>query len=475
MRHTKGRWLASRFVLEPWQREFWWEALEVDPATGLRVYTEVGLGLPRKNGKSGVASAGGPLLPRRRRRGRARGLRRRGRPGPGRHRARPGPAHRPSRAHRCAGCCASRRTSSRARATAASCARSRPTPRSSTGSTRAPTSSTSSTPTATAPSTPRSRPARSRASSPSRCGSRPRGRVDSFLGEMYPVMETGPGELEDRGTLRIYRDRVNGILIWWYGAPDDADIEDPAVWRAANPASWLQDGHELGREYARLRARGALTEWRTYHLNQFVATLEGWMPDADWRACAGDVRLRADEPVYACVRVAHDHRTRGRGSRPAPGRARRRARCAPSRAPEGEYVAGRGDRAAPARPPRPLPRAGSSPRSPSAPGGTVRRARPGPEVVCHGAFFEPSRQRLARRGPRDARRALDPRAHRTCRRRAHAARDRGLARPRRRPRDHAPDVRVTAEPCPKGWALASAERRVDRRRRWRRCSRSSGP
>ena len=57
VRHTKGRWSGQPFVLESWQREFWWEALEVDPATGLRVYTEVGLGLPRKNGKSGVASA----------------------------------------------------------------------------------------------------------------------------------------------------------------------------------------------------------------------------------------------------------------------------------------------------------------------------------------------------------------------------------------------------------------------------------
>jgi hypothetical protein len=52
VRHTKGRWSGQPFVLEPWQREFWWEALEVDPATGLRVYTEVGLGLPRKNGKA---------------------------------------------------------------------------------------------------------------------------------------------------------------------------------------------------------------------------------------------------------------------------------------------------------------------------------------------------------------------------------------------------------------------------------------
>ena len=39
------------------------------------------------------------------------------------------------------------------------------------------------------------------------------GAVGTFLHEMYRVMETGSGELEDRGTLRIYRDRVNGTLI----------------------------------------------------------------------------------------------------------------------------------------------------------------------------------------------------------------------------------------------------------------------
>ncbi len=56
---TKGRWARQPLILEDWQREFWWEALEIDPATGLRVYSEVGLGIPTKNGKSTMASAGG--------------------------------------------------------------------------------------------------------------------------------------------------------------------------------------------------------------------------------------------------------------------------------------------------------------------------------------------------------------------------------------------------------------------------------
>jgi len=58
---------------------------------------------------------------------------------------------------------------------------------------------------------------------------------------------------------------------------------------------------------------------------------EGWMPDEDWRACAGDVLLRADEPVYACVRIAHDNRSAAVEPRPAadqplPGRARHLSR-----------------------------------------------------------------------------------------------------------------------------------------------------
>jgi hypothetical protein len=33
IRHTKGRWAGRPVVYEDWQREFWWEALEFDPAT----------------------------------------------------------------------------------------------------------------------------------------------------------------------------------------------------------------------------------------------------------------------------------------------------------------------------------------------------------------------------------------------------------------------------------------------------------
>ena len=76
-----------------------------------------------------------------------------------------------------------------------------PTPRSSTASTPRPTSSTSSTPTSPPSSTPRSRPAPAPASSPSRSGSRTAGVAgEGILAELFESMFTGSGELEDRGS-----------------------------------------------------------------------------------------------------------------------------------------------------------------------------------------------------------------------------------------------------------------------------------
>ncbi|CAN5671046.1 terminase large subunit [soil metagenome] len=226
------------------------------------------------------------------------------------------------------------------------------------------------------------------------------GSRDSFLHEMYTVMETGPGELEDRGSLRIYRDRANGTLIWWYGAPDDADIHDPEVWRAANPASWLQDGKELRKEYERLKARGALVEWRTYHLDQFVDQLEAWMAPDLWAGCAGQVVIDPRQPAYACVRVAHDHRSAAVAIAQRQGsKVVLSVRTFPDEPlPEGEYVE--------AEPIEAHIRALRQ-RYPARviaevryrPGGkSYQRPLPGPEVLHHGAFFEPSRQRLAAAG-----------------------------------------------------------------------------
>jgi phage terminase large subunit-like protein len=109
-------------------------------------------------------------------------------------------------------------------------------------------------------------------------------------------MFSGSGELEVRDSLLIYRDRAAGTLIFWYGAGRDADIEDPAVWAGANPASW-RDAGTLATEFTALKNRGALLEWRRYHLNQFLGTEDAWLHGGVWSGTRGDLPLDPARPI----------------------------------------------------------------------------------------------------------------------------------------------------------------------------------
>ena len=124
-------------------------------------------------------------------------------------------------------------------------------------------------------------------------------------------MDTGPGELEDRGLpAHLPRPRQRHAHLVVRRAATDADIEDPAVWRAANPASWLQDGRELGQEFARLKARGALLEWRTLPprpVRRVARAVDGAARTG--RPAPATRSSKPELPVFACVRIAHDHRS----------------------------------------------------------------------------------------------------------------------------------------------------------------------
>lgn len=298
IRHTKGRWAGQPLVFEPWQYEFWNEALEYDGKTGLRIYQEVGLGIPRKNGKSTMAAAAGIYMldadveqgepevyvaaaargqagivmgqslrmlnasPRLRAVGlipRAQSIIHARNGGVMRAIAADAPLQHglnPSaniideiHAHKSGDLYTALTTGTGAR----------------------------------------DQPFTLWITTAGVAG-------HGILGELYGSMVTGPGELEDRGALRIYRDRVNGVLIYWYGAPIDADIEDPAVWMATNPASWRTEA-VLAKEYARLAARGELLAWRQLHLNQHVGTEEAWLPVGAWRTSVGGVNLDPRLPL----------------------------------------------------------------------------------------------------------------------------------------------------------------------------------
>jgi phage terminase large subunit-like protein len=300
VRHTKGRWAGRPLVYEDWQREFWWEALEFDPATGLRIYNEVGLGIPRKNTKSTMASAAGLYM-----------LDADGEPEPEVYVA--------AAARNQAGIVLGQARSMVRRSPrlldrlmphrySIECARN--------GGIMRSLSSDAALQHGLNPSANiidelhAHKSAELYTALTTGTGAREQpftlwistaGVADEgILAQLFGSMFSGTGELEDRGSLLIYRDRLNGTLIYWYGAPRGADIEDPAVWFAANPISWLHDGKYLRAQFARLKARGALLEWRRYHLNQFVGFEDTWLADAPaaWEQCSdASVPLDAQLPI----------------------------------------------------------------------------------------------------------------------------------------------------------------------------------
>lgn len=273
-------------TFEDWQRDFWWEALEVDPVTGRRIYTEVGLGLPRKNGKSLVASAAGLYF-----------LTADGEAEP--------EVYVGAGAQQQAGI-VMKQSLSMARQSPAlrpyvkvlkylvECPRN--------GGIMRALSSDGALQHGLNPSCNVIDEVHAHKDSTlwtamtTGTGAREQpftlwittGGPDeeNLLADLLGQMTSGLGTIEQRTPyLRIYRNREAGVLIYWYGAPKDADIEDPAVWLGCNPASWLDEPY-MRREFLKLQGRGHLLEWRIYHLNQILGSEEAWLPDGAWRSRA---------------------------------------------------------------------------------------------------------------------------------------------------------------------------------------------
>ena len=272
-------------MFEGWERDFWWEALELDPVTKRRVYTEVGLGLPRKNGKSTQAAAAGLYF-----------LTADGEPEP--------EVYVGAGAQQQAGIVLSQSLSmarqSPALAPYVKVQKYNVECLTNGGRMRA-LSSDGALQHGLNPSCNLIDELHAHKDSAlytaltTGTGAREEPFTlwittagtddDNLLADLYGQMYSGPGQLEQRSPyLMIYRDRQSGVLIYWYGAPKEADPDDPAVWNGCNPASWLREGSYLAQEHRKLKAKGHSLEWRIYHLNQILGVEETWLPDGAWEA-----------------------------------------------------------------------------------------------------------------------------------------------------------------------------------------------
>ena len=89
------------------------------------------------------------------------------------------------------------------------------------------------------------------------------GSTDTLLGRLFEHgKRIAAGELDD-----------DAFGFWWWGAPDDADPTDPAVWRRANPnlAEGLLDEDDFRAAIASAGTAG-FSGFQRYRLNQWIRT-----------------------------------------------------------------------------------------------------------------------------------------------------------------------------------------------------------
>lgn len=85
------------------------------------------------------------------------------------------------------------------------------------------------------------------------------------------------------------------FMAWWE-ASADADYRDPEVWRAANPGF---DDLVSAEDFESAVRRTPEPEFRTKRLNQWVSSAEAWLPAGAWALCVDERDYFDDEIILA--------------------------------------------------------------------------------------------------------------------------------------------------------------------------------
>lgn len=131
----------------------------------------------------------------------------------------------------------------------------------------------------------------------------------SLLGEIYDAALAHPLlEVREKGPGPLYRvrDEETGFLFEWWGAPEDADIENPAVIRKANPLSVVRP-EDLLRELNRSDTEELA--WRRLHCNQWTKTKNTWKASGVWRRLQGDLQIPEGAAITVGVDCARSYDT----------------------------------------------------------------------------------------------------------------------------------------------------------------------
>jgi phage terminase large subunit-like protein len=117
----------------------------------------------------------------------------------------------------------------------------------------------------------------------------------SLLGRLYASMLDAL-ELDEKPGFVLGRDAWNGVLLHWYGADEDADVDDRTLWRTVNPASFVKI--EALRKQRNSPSMSSATFARL-HLNAWIAPdVERWIPTDTWERLAGRVEIADGATVF---------------------------------------------------------------------------------------------------------------------------------------------------------------------------------
>jgi Terminase large subunit, ATPase domain len=117
----------------------------------------------------------------------------------------------------------------------------------------------------------------------------------SLLGRLYANMLASL-ELEEKPGFVVGRDEFNGVLMHWYGAEEDADVDDRKLWRAVNPASFVTIDALRKQRNSPSMSRATFAR---LHLNAWVAPdVERWIPTDTWDRLAGRVEIPGGSTVF---------------------------------------------------------------------------------------------------------------------------------------------------------------------------------
>ena len=89
-------------------------------------------------------------------------------------------------------------------------------------------------------------------------------------------------------------EKDDSFFMAWWEAPEGADHRDPETWRAANPGFGDLNAES---DFHSAIKRTPEAEFRIKRCNQWVSSVETWLPAGSWDECAGEVSLTSEDEI----------------------------------------------------------------------------------------------------------------------------------------------------------------------------------